>query len=396
MHIGIVKPEWGIVGGFELVMNRVAMELESDGHTVEWFTIDARNVPHRAFGVQIPDDVWNAQPAFFHYLALVDAFSLLRLDTVDLAISTQPPSYAIQHPRHLAVFFHHQRMYYDLSDLWVEGGFAADPEMHRTAAEVIRRLDHELLRRPKYILAGAEVVKERLRAFNGLDESVGVYHPGVGVPAGEVRVGSIDRAHAVCVSRHEFPKRTELFVHAMKLLPEVRGVAVGGGARLDYVRSVDAKLSRMSVEELQKVDDRALWVRRHDGSLVEQTAALSNVEFVGHVDDSELRRLYAESFCVVAPAYDEDYGLTAIESMHYGKPLIVCSDGGGLTRFVEDGVNGLVVEPSGPAMADAIKLLHDDPYLAAKLGDAGRRTACEYTWERAMREIHDAIARCCF
>lgn len=393
MRIGIVKPDWGIVGGFELVMERVALELELRGHTIEWFTVDARNIARRAFGIAIPDEVWDEQPEFFHYLALADAFSLMRLDTVDLVISTQPPSYAIQHPRHLALFSHHLRMYYDLCDVWVEGRIAGDPRAHLLAAELIRVVDHDLLRRPQYILAASDVVKGRLRVFNGLDETVGVYHAGVGVPT--EKVPSLPGKHAVCVSRHEFPKRTELFVHAMKLLPHVPGVAVGGGARLGYVRSVDALLARMSPEALADVDDRALWLRRHDNVALEEPAPDSNVSFVGHVDDPTLRQLYAEAVCVVAPAYDEDYGLTAIESMHYGKPLVVCSDGGGLVDFVDDGVNGLVVEPSGPALAEAINRLHEDRGLAEKLGEAARRTAHEYTWERAMKQIENGISRIC-
>ena len=58
--------------------------------------------------------------------------------------------------------------------------------------------------------------------------------------------------------------------------------------------------------------------------------------------------------CAVAPAYLEDYGITAVEAMAYGLPLIVCEDGGGLPWFVEDGVTGFVVEPTGRAIAEAM------------------------------------------
>jgi glycosyltransferase involved in cell wall biosynthesis len=133
-----------------------------------------------------------------------------------------------------------------------------------------------------------------------------------------------------------------------------------------------------------------VWLERH-GPPAGGDACRSNIEFREHVSDEELARLYAGALCVVAPAYLEDYGLTAIEAMSFGKPLIVCDDGGGLTTFVEHGKNGLVVAPTGRAIAEAVRRLRDDPVLAADLGANARDTAAAFTWERAMREIDAGI-----
>jgi glycosyltransferase involved in cell wall biosynthesis len=109
------------------------------------------------------------------------------------------------------------------------------------------------------------------------------------------------------------------------------------------------------------------------------------------VSDDELDNWYRRALCVVAPAYLEDYGLTAVEAMSFGKPLIVCSDGGNLVNFVRHGENGLVVEPSGKAIADAVRELASDRELVRSMGAAARETAREYTWDRGMREIVDGI-----
>lgn len=390
MHIGIAKPDYGIVGGFELVLQRVARELEAVGHRVSWLTVDVGSLDRRVYGVHVPHDVWAAAPEFFRYAALVEAFARLDASGVDMVISTQPPSFAVDHPRHLALFSHHLRIYYDLSDVYVRSGHADDVELHHAAEACLRRLDELFLRRPGWILAASEVVQDRLRRFNGLHDNVGVYHAGVGVPQG-LGGGEQTFEHPLCVSRHEFPKRTELFVHAMKLLPDTDAVVVGGGGRLPYVQGLDGAMARGDIDP-DGIDSTSLWLCRHDGA-VAAPAEGSNVAFLGHVDDDELARLYSRALCVVAPAYLEDYGLTAIEAMHHGKPLIVCSDGGGLTSFVEDGVNGFVVEPDGRAIAAAVQKLRDDPALAAALGEAARRTAATYTWERAMREIFDGMER---
>lgn len=394
MRVAIAKPDYGIVGGFELVLQRIAAELESRGHAVEWLLVDVAGSGRAPFQASVPDSVWEAQPEFFRYVALVDAFASLEREArpFDLLLTTQPPSFAVEHRRHLALFSHHLRPYYDLSDVWVAAGLAGDVALHEAAAERVRVIDDHYFARPQWILAASEVVQERLQRYNRLSK-VGVYHAGTGIPAGAVESEPSYDGPPLCVSRHEFPKRTELFVHALKLLPGLTGDIVGGGGRLDFVRNVDARLSQPGVD-LHAVAPEDLWLCSHDKyTPAPPPPKASNVRFLGHVRDDELSRLYSSASCVVAPAYLEDYGLTAIEAMHYGKPLIVCRDGGGLTSFVEHGVNGFVVDPTGPAIADAIRTLANDPALARTLGNGARETASRFTWRRAMDEIEEGIER---
>jgi glycosyltransferase involved in cell wall biosynthesis len=394
VRIAIVKPDHRIVGGFELVLRRITLELEQRGHRVEWLTVDATTIPHKPYGVAVPPTVWEDVPEYFRYLALSSAFEAADLAGFDLVISTQPPSFAVAHHRHLALFSHHLRVYYELSDVYVETGEAGDPAVHEAARQRVRALDQVLLARPRVILAASEVVKARLSTFNGLDDNVGVYHAGVGIGPVEPGLPAQRFGQPVCVSRHEFPKRTELFVLAMKYLPDAEATVVGRGGRLVSVRYLDATLSDPSVE-LDGFDSRQVWLERHGPppSPRPGDGFRSNIEFREHVSDEELARIYAGALCVVAPAYLEDYGLTAIEAMSYGKPLIVCDDGGGLTTFIEPGKNGLVVPPTGRALAAAVRRLRDDPDLAAELGANARDTAASFTWERAMREIDGGIER---
>ena len=392
MRIAIAKPDYGIVGGFELVMQRVAAELSERGHTVDWLLVDVPGLGRAPFGAEVPDHVWQTQPEFFRYAALADAFGRVDAAGYDLLLTTQPPSFAMRHPHQLAVFYHHLRVYYDLSDVYVAAGMADDVELHHEAERRVRAMDGAYLEAgPQWILAGSEAVRERVQRYNGLSK-VGVFHAGVAPPPGAASSSpGAGGGGPVCVSRHEFPKRTELFVHALKLLPDLEGDMVGGGGRLDWVRALDARLSQPGFP-LDELGPHDLWMCRHDGPLpTASVPAESNVRFRGHVSDDELARLYAAASCVVAPAYLEDYGLTAIEAMHYGKPVIVCSDGGGLTAFVEDGVNGFVVDPTGPAIAAAVRKVTEDPALALSLGEAARETAQRFTWPRAMDEMQEGI-----
>jgi len=246
-------------------------------------------------------------------------------------------------------------------------------------------------------LAASEVVRDRLRHYNGFEENVGVYLAGTGLHETLLRPGGdAPREHVLCVTRHEFPKRAELFVHAMAYLPEVRARVVGSGGRLGFAIDLARRLTAPGTD-LDAVGDAELWLNRGvlgDG-VPAASPSVANLAFCGHVSDDELARLYAGAFCVVAPAYLEDYGLTVVEAMAAGRPVVVCRDGGGLCLAVEDGVNGLVVEPTGRAIAEAVARLRDEPELAREMGENARRTAAEYTWERAMRQVMDGVARVC-
>ncbi|MGH2578945.1 MAG: glycosyltransferase family 4 protein, partial [Actinomycetota bacterium] len=261
--------------------------------------------------------------------------------------------------------------------------------------EAVRQIDQSHLVGVHTILAASEVVKERLRHFNGLDANVGVYHAGTGLTE-ELVVGAGPSTfdHVLCVSRHEFPKRTELFVHALAYLPETQGVLVGAGGRLPWIRTLHARLARRGIN-LDEISDEDLWLCTAPPIPSPKPPDRSNLRLLDHVGEADLAHFYNTAACVVAPAYLEDYGLTAIEAMSWGKPLVVCKDGGGLVSFVEDGVNGFVVEPRGTAIADAVRRLTDDPALAREMGEHGREMARRFTWERGLEEVAaglDAVA----
>jgi len=72
-------------------------------------------------------------------------------------------------------------------------------------------------------------------------------------------------------------------------------------------------------------------------------AAASNIEFCGRVSDSELRELYARCRAFLMPG-EEDFGITAVEALASGKPVIAWGRGGALEIVPEFG--GLLY--SGP------------------------------------------------
>ena len=393
MKIGIAKPDFGSVGGYERVIERIAAELHRQGHGVTWIKVDAIDVPELPFGVPLPRQVAPELWEFQRYSALTEIFSNLDTSDFDLMVSTQPPSFAVRHERHVSVFSHHHRIYYDLEDVHVAAGFA-DAELHRKIAAAVRQLDQPSLDEVSHFLAASEEVADRLERFNGLRENVSVYHAGVSFRGDEAMgrdAGQASDWYGISVARHEFPKRGELFIHALKYLPETRGVLVGDGARLAWLRALDARLT--SAPDPDAFGPEDLWLNTARLERIEYSTLGSNVEFVVDASSQELHDLYAGAGCAVAPAYLEDYGITAVEAMTYGLPLIVCRDGGGLPWFVEDGVTGFVVEATGRAIAEAMARLRDDPAAAAEMGREARERAQRFTWDNALKEVRRGIER---
>jgi glycosyltransferase involved in cell wall biosynthesis len=84
-------------------------------------------------------------------------------------------------------------------------------------------------------------------------------------------------------------------------------------------------------------------------------AAAGNIEFCGRVSDQEVRELYARSEAFVMPG-EEDFGITAVEALASGKPVIALGRGGALeTVPLADPVGGMLFsEATDDALGEAI------------------------------------------
>lgn len=79
-----------------------------------------------------------------------------------------------------------------------------------------------------------------------------------------------------------------------------------------------------------------------------------NVEFLGRVPDEEVRRLYSRCRAFIFPG-EEDFGLTPIEAMSAGRPVIAYGAGGALDTVVEGETGLLFREPSPEALAQVVR-----------------------------------------
>lgn len=104
---------------------------------------------------------------------------------------------------------------------------------------------------------------------------------------------------------------------------------------------------------------------------------------LGWVSQDKVPELYRDVDIVVVPSlWVEPFGITTLEAMASGLP-VVGSRIGGIAETLVDGVTGLHFEAGdAKGLADALRRLLTDPTLRERLGAAGRyRAESEYDWE---------------
>jgi hypothetical protein len=302
MRIAIAKPDWGIIGGFEHVVDRILTRLRASGHEVDLLELPVVHASGEVNGVAVPACVWRDAPEFFRHAASLERYAALDLDDYDLVISTQPGSHSVRHDRKLAIFYHHLRVAYDLEDLYAESGFPGADFAHPTA-RAVRRLDEPHLASIGVFLTPSDTVRDRLRRYNGTSDERML--PFLAGPISEPPPTDGSAELVLCVSRNEFPKRTELFIDAAFAGFDGRPAHMVGSGSFDRWL-----LWWVACRALGEPTPPSHCWTPPPVVLPDHPPAPLDVR--GRVDDRTLADLYRRAACVVAPAYDEDYGLTAI------------------------------------------------------------------------------------
>jgi len=121
-----------------------------------------------------------------------------------------------------------------------------------------------------------------------------------------------------------------------------------------------------------------------------------SVIFHGQLPQSELPDFYRKADVLINPSLSESFGMSLIEAMASGVPVIA-TDVGGMTEIVQNRITGIIVPHSDPdALSDGIGNLVSDPDSAGAMGKAGRRRAKEqYSWEKIVANLESLYRSAC-
>jgi len=313
-----------------------------------------REAGHEAHIVVTPQNRFGHQASAYLATWLTDLTSS-EGRPIDQVISLRYPSYAIRHRRHVCWLNHTMREYYDLWDT-----FSATLSPQGRVKERLRKIfihaaDRYLLTRVSRLFVQSKTVQQRLAIWQSVNSTV-LYPP---APQRSYRCDRYGPAF-LFVSRLTRLKRADLLVRALATPPAnaIRLTIAGDGEE-------GPALARLAAE----------------------LGVAARLTFAGRLSEDELIDHLATCRAVCFPPFQEDYGFVTAEAFASRKAVVTCRDSGGPTELVQDGVTGLVCDPTPDALGRAMRRLVDDPALAERMGSAAHEAGARLTWPETVRQL---------
>jgi D-inositol-3-phosphate glycosyltransferase len=186
-------------------------------------------------------------------------------------------------------------------------------------------------------------------------------------PDGPIAPRDPARPRVLTVGRLVERKGFQDVIRAMRVVPAAECVVVGG-----------------LPAELLDTDPFARRLR----ALADSCGVGDRVRLVGAVPSDEMARWYRSADVLVAAPWYEPFGLTPLEAMACGVPVIGTAVGG-LTDTIVDGVTGDLVPPHAPhELGTTLRRLVGDPMRRLAYGVASLdRARHRYSWRRAAAQL---------
>jgi glycosyltransferase involved in cell wall biosynthesis len=212
----------------------------------------------------------------------------------------------------------------------------------------------EALARCDMIVANSLTVRRRVLRYLGYDAAV--VHP----PVDTTAFRWLDHGdYFVSTARVAPLKRVEAIVRAFLHLPHRRLVVLSGGSDVRRLRRL--------------------------------AAGANNIRFTGWVPDPVVRDLIGRCRATVYVPVDEDFGLSPVESMAAGKPVIGVREGG-LCETVVHEKTGLLLDPDFDldALCNAVETMTDE--RAREMREACEERARQFSPQRFSQRLNEILA----
>ena len=270
------------------------------------------------------------------------ACRLMRILNTDRVIALKFPAYYVPHDNKVLWLLHQFRQAYEL---WgTEWQDIPDTEEGRQVRAAIIQSDNTYLPEAKAIFANSHVTADRLRRFNGLEAEV-LYPPLLNPE--QFRCEEYGD-YLFFPSRITAGKRQHLALEAMEHTRTPVKLVIAGGPE------TEGDLRRL--EEF--VTSRNLGAR---------VTILPRF-----ISEEEKARLFSGALgCVYLPVDEDSYGFVTLEAYHSRKPVISCTDAGGVSLVVKHGETGYLEPPDSRRIAAAMDELFNNRRRARELGEAG-------------------------
>lgn len=224
---------------------------------------------------------------------------------------------------------------------------------YQSAVLVYQKKYLEALHRMDEVVVNSEHVRARLMTLTGIDSQI-IYPP----IATEFFKYREDAGYFLSVARLEPAKRVDRIIRAFLKLPEYQLVVASGGTQYKALK----KLARNA----------------------------PNIKFTGWVTDTDMHDLVGRARAVIYVPADEDFGMSAVEAMAAGKPVIGVAEGG-IPESVQHGQTGLLLaaNPAPQDIAAAVQTI--SPQVAHSMQKCCEMRAADFSTDRFLSTFRSLV-----
>lgn len=315
-----------------------------------------KDAGHQVDTIRILDN-WSSHE---YILKMILEARLLDVETLplppDRVIAIKFPSYYIKHNNKCVWFLHHYRQFYDL---WDSPYSPTKEEDLLALREIIIKSDTSMLQEAR-VFAQSKTVSKRLKMFNGIESEV-LYPP---LENKDIFKCTGYENFVFFPSRLSAIKRHELAINAMR-----------------YTKTPIKLLIAGRVEDINYYEK----IRR----IIDEKNLSSKIELLTNITQEELVDFYSKCLSVLFPTYNEDYGYITLEAMYSHKAVITCTDSGGPIEFIENSINGFIVEPDPEVIADCLDFIYSNKETAIRMGRSGyeKVITLNISWEKVVEKL---------
>ncbi len=223
-------------------------------------------------------------------------------------------------------------------------------------AQINRGLNRRYVQHVDRLVTNSQLTQSRVKTY--LNRSANVIHPPIDTSQ---FTSSGNGSYLLSVNRLITHKRVLMQIEAMRHLPNERLIVVGCFEKSRHFQRCARQL---------------------------RASLPANVELRSFVPRSELIQLYADAKLVLCTSVAEDFGMTAVEAMAAGKPVIASSCGGYRESILDGQTGKLLHDLDVPKLVQAISEVAST-YLEYR--DACLQRAAEFDTSRFIEKMNIEI-----
>lgn len=217
----------------------------------------------------------------------------------------------------------------------------------------LRQWDLRAAKRPDVLIAISQFIKKRIEKYYQRTPEAVIYSP---VEVDNFFINQQIEDYFVVVSRPRYYKRIDLIIDAFNHL---------------------------------KIPIKVIGMTRQEGKALFPKIG-NNIEFLGYVSEKDKAKYLAGARAFIHPQ-EEDFGITAVESMASGRPVIAYRAGGAMETVVEGRTGVFFDEQNWESLADAVLRFDEKQFDPEKI----RQHSLKFSKENFKKEITDLVEKAC-